>query len=58
MASKYEGCVIKNIHWSSGVHLALKLHAEIHDKNGELLVIATLEYCVKVLHERLPRKVM
>ncbi len=49
----YDGAQITNIH-RGGYDRKHILYAQITDKNGMLLVNATLDYCVKVLNERLP----
>ena len=50
--SDYEGATITNIHRNK--RHPDEVYAHIVGKNGEMLVSATLDYCVKVLKERLP----
>ncbi len=49
----YEGAKIVNIRRGRGDRKHF-IYASIVDKEGGLLVSATLEYCVKALEERLP----
>lgn len=57
MKSDYEGCTITNIRRgkkSQGRdHL---IYAEVRDKNGDLIISATLDYIVKALKKRLPEQ--
>ncbi len=52
--SDYDGAVITNIRRGKGDR-SQYIYAQIRDKNNELLVAATLDYCVDALKERLPK---
>ncbi len=52
--SDYEGAEIVNIRRGKGAR-SKHIYAQIRDKDGLVLVQATLDYCVQAMKERLPR---
>jgi len=54
-SSDYEGCTIVNIH--RGTKASKRddiIYAQLRDKNGALLISASLEYILEALKIRLP----
>lgn len=52
MENQYVGCRIADIRFENGTY-----YASVFSASGQLMVCATLDYCVEVVKERLPRTV-
>lgn len=49
---EYRDCVITNLRWNKRTG---DMYATINSKSGEILVSATLDYCVECVKNRVPR---